>query len=266
MYFEYFAKHCFLNFLKHLRKKTKIYHFDLESILDSDNGKLIEPIFVSTGEYRVCFEKTFAILFKKKELIGVNFDPNEKFNLLVNEYFSDSDAPRSVGKLKSEISMIVTNKHENFILVADKNGNTTQYKMGNETWCVDKIYRNIGFGCIYSGTVFGHLAVIGGFKKLRLVDLQNRLLIDSPLQTIVGEIYTLQFCIISRSLMLVVGGDSPDYQGPGSDLLDLTNIYKKTKSAGFKLYQVQGLPNPKTSTIRKYTVTAKFKSLYLEHL
>lgn len=200
-----------------------MYQFSLDSIKKAKNKASVDPLFESAGTYHVQFENHFTILSDNNTIIAVDA---EEQNLVMMEDITDEISHTCIGTHQEKIKTISINENRDRVLVGEHDGHLTQYRMVDHFWSIEKEYGNVQVGNIMSSTIFGNLAVVGGNKnKIRLVDLEKKEFVESPIETAIELIYSPQLCLDSRSVILTIGGLTPNYSKNKTDLFDVTNAF-----------------------------------------
>lgn len=185
----------------------------------------MSPIYESAGTYHAELENQFAVLSDHKSVVGVDAEDQ---SLLVVEDVTDELSFKCIGSHSEKITTVVANMDQDCLLVGEHGGIAVQYQLANGAWEVEKHYGNVKIGNIMSSTALGNLAVLGGNKnRIRLVDLGAREFVDTPQETAIELIYSPRLCLVARSVILTVGGLTPNYSKNRSDLFDVTNAYDK---------------------------------------
>lgn len=197
----------------------------MNAIIKAKNKACLEPLFESAGYYHVKFENHFTILSDNNTIVGVD---SEEQNLLMMEDITDEITHTCIGTHQEQIKTISINESRDRIIIGEHDGHATQYQMTDGYWSIEKEYGYIQVGKIMSSTIFGNLAVIGGNKnKIRLIDLKKKEFVEKPIETAIELVYSPHLCLDSRSVILTVGGLTPNYSKNKSDLFDVTNAYEE---------------------------------------
>ena len=138
--------------------------------------------------------------------------------------------PATLGYHDNEIKTILTNRDCSAVLTGDSGGKVLQYRFDG-TWKLQKNYGDLEIGAVTSSTRLDKLAVFGGEKFIRIIDIEAGEFVEAPLRTAVKNIYSVQLCAISTfQVYLTVTGLNVDYERKETDLFDVSRLIKKMLS------------------------------------
>lgn len=192
----------------------------------------MSPHNVSKEIYFSIFENGIAVLPDNGTIIGVK--DQDKPNTLVIENLTETFESRSceLAQHSSWIYSVCFLEKLGHLLVGDEAGHLTQYSLDLDIKQVSllKQYSALHIDWIVSISIFGHLAVLGGFNsgKSRVVDLKARQVLDPIIKTDVGVICSIQFCQVSSSIfILAITGKIAGSKKKNTVLLDVCPLLKK---------------------------------------
>lgn len=137
---------------------------------------------------------------------------------------------RRFGNGIKPIVSVLANYDFTKIIVGDYTNQIFQYNYDEtfKKWKYDHIYAHVYIDEIMSITKFGNIFFCGGKNSLIfIIDVSKNKIILEPFVSAVKKIFSLQVCIISKSLsFLSVVGTMPSYNDHKSDLFDLRDLMK----------------------------------------
>ena len=141
----------------------------------------------------------------------------------------DAPEPTTVEHFNNDIDCLLVHDFLNLILVGDRYGRVAQYKydLKTETIKLQKDYGNIGIRYIYSGTIMGNLAIVGGSKtsSLMMIDMVKQQIFGEQFETAVNTIQSIQLCLVSKSqILLAVCGIYSDFSDKKTDIYDASDL------------------------------------------
>ena len=159
----------------------------------------------------------------RKTLIGGNGD------ILKSEDITRKEVKVIIDQKCSDISTMIFNRNLNSLLVGDNNGCLSQYgRNPSGDFKKQKHYGNVKMGKVFASDCLGDFAVVGGEKGIiSLIDMKRRKVIQNKIKTAIREVYSLQFCRISRNkIYLTVGGiGTRDYSDSKTDLFHVSHFF-----------------------------------------
>jgi hypothetical protein len=208
--------------------------FKIKDIFETDDNETVTAKYQSRIHYYSYCERSYAVLSDETTVIGVEKGNGEK--VFVMEDLSNKDPYYKPFKMElhtNDIDCILVNEKLKTILVGDRLGRLKQYTfdVGKNTIEVVREYGLLDIGYIYSGTMMGNLAIVGGNKtySLRVIDMKKRQIFGAPLETAFYGIHSLNLCQVSdENVVLTVCGVNPDYS-KCSDIYNANELLKHHK-------------------------------------
>lgn len=185
----------------------------------------------SKNKFFSFYEKSFIVLPNGRNIVGVNGE-NER-TLIIEDIILNKTT--TFGELEGVIYTLLYDKTTETLFAGDYSGHIKQYKKSNntDTFTLVKDYRNVAIGAVYSSALVGGFAFFGGKNHtLIAINILERRLCKGKIKGAFDRTHSLQVCHShSNKFYLSLGGSDPKYLSTNSDLLDVTEVYKKQEGS-----------------------------------
>ena len=212
--------HSISLFLKIIPRTNIVKAFEISNFFKSKS--FYRPTHKSKEGYSNFFKNQFCLLANGKTVIGHFGD------LLKTEDITRKEIRGIIDQKESENTTMIFNQNLNSLLVGVRNGCLFQYGRNLfGDFKKQKEYGKVGVGVIIASDWSGNFAVVGGRNgKISLIDMTKREVIAKGITTAIGEVFSLQFCRVSRNQMyLAVGGKNNDYSNSKTDFFDVSGLF-----------------------------------------
>ena len=209
-----------------------MYCFSIKKVFSVKNMEEIEYDFVSKIEYRWEYENQIHIINDQKTIIGVEYNKKNYHSVLILEDIRNKDinySPIKFGDHNSEITTILVDKEEKYILSGGSDYKVIQYTLNKNKDSINvlKYYGDINIYYIRSSIRIDNIAIFGGTDhKLRVILLDKQEIWKKPIKVRVKFINSLEICRVTSSdpkRLLVLSGKNPNNSQLKSKIFDITN-------------------------------------------
>ena len=202
----------------------------MKKVFQVKNNSIIDFDYVSKIKYRWIFKNQLYIMQDQKTIIGVEYNYENDHSILVLEDIMNQDINSSFikfGDHSKEITTILVDHEENYILSAGDDKKVVQYALNANNDCIKMVkdYGNLDIGLIKSSLRIGNIAIFGGNdQEVRVVFINKKQVWNKPIKLKSDIINSLEICRLNGSdSKIILALNGLNYTNPklNTDYLDI---------------------------------------------